>query len=130
MGVLYTLLIILGIVAAFSLYNYFRQKKILTTLTQDEFRAGYRKAQLIDVREQKEYDGGHILGARNIPMSQFKMRMKEIRKDKPVYLYCQSGLRSGRAAQQLYRKGYRQLYHLQGGFKQWTGKIKSKQSNG
>ncbi|RWR15103.1 rhodanese-like domain-containing protein [Siminovitchia fortis] len=126
MSLLYTLLIILGAVIVFSLYNYFQQKKILKTLNQDDFRAGYRKAQLIDVREQKEYEGGHILGARNIPMSQLKMRMKEIRKDKPVYLYCQSGLRSGRAAQQLYRKGYRQLYHLQGGFKQWTGKIKSK----
>ncbi|RST73799.1 rhodanese-like domain-containing protein [Siminovitchia acidinfaciens] len=126
MSLLYTLLIILGAVIAFSLFNFFQQKKVLKTLNQDEFRAGYRKAQLIDVREQKEYDGGHILGARNIPMSQLKMRMKEIRKDKPVYLYCQSGLRSGRAAQQLYRKGYRQLYHLQGGFKQWTGKIRSK----
>ncbi|GIN89595.1 rhodanese-like domain-containing protein [Siminovitchia terrae] len=126
MSLLYSLLIILGAIIAFSLFNYFKQKKILKTLTQDEFRIGYRKAQLIDVREQKEFDGGHILGARNIPMSQLKMRMKEIRKDKPVYLYCQSGLRSGRAAQQLYRKGYRQLYHLQGGFKQWTGKIKSK----
>jgi len=126
LSLLYSLLIILGAIIAFSLFNYFKQKKILKTLTQDEFRIGYRKAQLIDVREQKEFDGGHILGARNIPMSQLKMRMKEIRKDKPVYLYCQSGLRSGRAAQQLYRKGYRQLYHLQGGFKQWTGKIKSK----
>lgn len=126
MSLLYTLLIVLGAVIAFSLFNFFQQKKILKTLTQDEFRAGYRKAQLIDVREQKEYDGGHILGARNIPISQLKMRMKEIRKDKPVYLYCQSGLRSGRAAQQLYRKGYRQLYHLQGGFKQWNGKIKTK----
>lgn len=126
MGFLYTTIVLLGAIIAFSLYNYFQQKKILKTLTEDEFRAGYRKAQLIDVREQKEYEGGHILGARNIPMSQLKMRMKEIRPDKPVYLYCQSGMRSGRAAQMLYRKGYRQLYHLQGGFKKWTGKIKTK----
>ena len=52
--------------------------------------------------------------------------MNEIRPDKPVYLYCQSGLRSGRAAQTLYKKGYKQLYHLDGGFKKWTGKIKAK----
>ncbi|ONK23658.1 rhodanese-like domain-containing protein [Siminovitchia sp. FSL H7-0308] len=123
---LYTTIGLLVVVIAFSLFNYFQQKKILKTLTEDEFRAGYRKAQLIDVREQKEYDGGHILGARSIPMSQLKMRMKEIRPDKPVYLYCQSGMRSGRAAQILYKKGYRQLYHLQGGYKNWTGKIKKK----
>lgn len=123
---MYIILIILGIIIVFSLYNYFHQKKILKTLTEDEFRAGYRKAQLIDVRESNEFDGGHILGARNIPMSQLKNRMKEIRTDKPVYLYCQSGMRSGRAAQMLYKKGCRELYHLEGGFKKWTGKIKSK----
>nr|WP_062104702.1 rhodanese-like domain-containing protein [Bacillus niameyensis] len=123
---LYIILIILGIIIVFSLYNYFHQKKILKTLTEDEFRVGYRKAQLIDVREPNEFDGGHILGARNIPMSQLKNRMKEIRTDKPVYLYCQSGMRSGRAAQMLYKKGCRELYQLQGGFKKWTGKIKSK----
>lgn len=113
-------------IVGFSLYNFFRQKKILTTLSEEEFTAGYRKAQLIDVREPNEYEGGHILGARNIPMSQLKTRMNEIRPDKPVYLYCQSGLRSGRAAQTLYKKGYKQLYHLDGGFKKWTGKIKAK----
>ncbi|WP_407638877.1 rhodanese-like domain-containing protein [Bacillus niameyensis] len=123
---MYIILIILGIIIVFSLYNYFHQKKILKTLTEDEFRVGYRKAQLIDVREPNEFDGGHILGARNIPMSQLKNRMKEIRTDKPVYLYCQSGMRSGRAAQMLYKKGCRELYQLQGGFKKWTGKIKSK----
>ncbi|MET3699205.1 rhodanese-related sulfurtransferase [Bacillus oleivorans] len=120
------LLIVLGAIITYILYNYFTQKKIVKTLTQDDFISGYRKAQLIDVREPNEFDGGHILGARNIPLSQLKMRMKEVRPDKPVYLYCQSGVRSGRAARMLYRKGYRNLYHLQGGFKKWTGKIKTK----
>ncbi|CAM3955477.1 rhodanese-like domain-containing protein [Lederbergia lenta] len=126
MTAVYTLLVLLGAIIAFSLYNYFRQKKILKTLNEEEFRAGYRKAQLIDVREPNEYEGGHILGARNIPMSQLKTRMKEIRPDKPVYLYCQSGMRSGRAAQMLKKKGYNDLYHLEGGFKKWSGKVKSK----
>ena len=104
----------------------FINRKIVKTVTEEEFRAGYRKAQLIDVREANEFEAGHILGARNIPMSQMKMRMKEIRSDLPVYLYCQSGMRSGRAAQFLYRKGYKDLTQLQGGFKEWSGKIKTK----
>jgi rhodanese-related sulfurtransferase len=123
---LYFILILLAVIIAYSAFMYFYQKRIVKTLTEDEFRAGYRKAQLIDVREPNEFAGGHILGARNIPVSQLRMRMKEIRPDKPVYLYCQSGARSGRAAQMLHRKGYKDLSHLQGGFKKWSGKVKVK----
>ncbi|MDX5475692.1 MAG: rhodanese-like domain-containing protein [Bacillaceae bacterium] len=124
-----TLYVLLGISAAIIVYSIITvmyQRKIITSLTEDEFRAGYRKAQLIDVREQKEFEGGHILGARNIPVSQFKMRMKEIRPDQPVYLYCQNTMRSGRAAQVLRKNGYKDLYQLKGGFKKWGGKIKAK----
>jgi len=123
---LYSLLIIILAVIIYSLFTYFYQKRIVKTATEEEFRAGYRKAQLIDVREPNEFEGGHILGARNIPMSQLKMRMKEIRPDMPVFLYCQSGMRSARAAQFLHRRGYRDLTQLQGGFKKWTGKVKTK----
>lgn len=118
------LLIILGAILVYSVFTYLWQRRIVKALTEEEFRAGYRKAQLIDVREPDEFAGGHILGARNIPLTQLRMRMKELRKDQPIYLYCQNGLRSGRAAQMLYRKGYRNLYHLKGGFKKWTGKVK------
>ena len=126
MNSLYSLLIIILAVIIYSLFTYFYQKKIVKTATEEEFRAGYRKAQLIDVREPNEFEGGHILGARNIPMSQMKMRMKEIRPDMPVFLYCQSGMRSARAAQFLHRRGYKDLTQLQGGFKKWTGKVKAK----
>jgi rhodanese-related sulfurtransferase len=120
------LFIIIGAVIIYSVFTYFYQKRIVKTVTEEEFRAGYRKAQLIDVREPNEFDGGHILGARNIPLSQMKMRMKELRPDLPVYLYDQNGMRSARAAQFLYRKGYKDLTQLQGGFKKWSGKVKSK----
>nr|WP_318615000.1 rhodanese-like domain-containing protein [Sporosarcina sp. YIM B06819] len=123
-------LIILG-VAAVLLIGYMvimmlRLRKAVTNLTQDQFIEGYRKAQLIDVRETKDFDAGHILGARNIPYSQFRQRFKEIRPDKPVYLYDQNGGKSARAALFLKKKGYGQLFHLQGGFRLWTGKVKSK----
>ncbi|MBN6888839.1 rhodanese-related sulfurtransferase [Cytobacillus horneckiae] len=126
MSTLYFLLIIIGAIIVYSVITWLYQKRIVKTLTEQEFREGYRKAQLIDVREPNEYEGGHILGARNIPLSQLKTRLIELRQDKPVYLYCQSGMRSGRAAQLLRRKGYRDLSHLQGGFKKWSGKIKTK----
>lgn len=126
MDTLYFILILLAAIITYSVITWLYQRKIVKTLNEQQFREGYRKAQLIDVREPNEYEAGHILGARNIPLSQLKMRMKEIRSDKPVYLYCQSGMRSGRAAQTLYRKGYKDLSHLEGGFKKWSGKIKVK----
>ena len=126
MDTLYFILILLAAIITYSVITWLYQRKIVKTLNEQQFREGYRKAQLIDVREPNEYEAGHILGARNIPLSQMKMRMKEIRPDKPVYLYCQSGMRSGRAAQTLYRKGYKELSHLEGGFKKWSGKIKVK----
>ncbi|SOC27397.1 rhodanese-related sulfurtransferase [Ureibacillus xyleni] len=126
MEVLYTIAIILGLIIVYVLVNMFRLKKAVTNLTQDEFIQGYRKAQLIDVRETKEFDAGHILGARNVPSTQLRQRYKEIRPDLPVYLYCQNSGRSARAALFLKKKGYNQVYQLQGGFKTWTGKVKTK----
>jgi rhodanese-related sulfurtransferase len=124
--VLYTILIILALIIVYVVVNALRLKKAVSNLTQDQFIQGYRKAQLIDVRETKEFDAGHILGARNIPSTQLRQRYKEIRPDLPVYLYCQNSGRSARTALFLKKKGYSQLYQLQGGFKTWTGKVKSK----
>ena len=118
------LLLALIVFIVISVFRYFRQRNYLKTITEDQFREGYRKAQLIDVREPQEFKNGHILGARNIPVTQMKQRLVEIRPDKPVYLYCQSGARSQRAAQLLHKKGYKDISQLKGGFKKWTGKVK------
>ncbi|WP_036688202.1 rhodanese-like domain-containing protein [Paucisalibacillus globulus] len=118
------LLLALIVFIVISVFRYFRQRNYLKTITEDQFREGYRKAQLIDVREPQEFKNGHILGARNIPVTQMKQRLIEIRPDKPVYLYCQSGARSQRAAQLLHKKGYKDISQLKGGFKKWTGKVK------
>ncbi|WP_026674886.1 rhodanese-like domain-containing protein [Alkalihalobacterium bogoriense] len=118
---------ILAAVLVFFITKRFITPKYLTPLSQEDFIKGYRKAQLIDVREQREYEGGHILGARNIPLTQLRTRMKEIRTDQPVYLYCQSGARSKQAATVLKKKrGCEELYHLKGGFKKWSGRINKK----
>ncbi len=126
LNILITIGVILVVVIAYIGINALRLKKAVTNLTQEQFIEGYRKAQLIDVREQKEFDAGHILGARNVPSTTLRQRYKEIRPDLPVYLYCQNTGRSSRAALFLKKRGYNQIYQLQGGFRTWTGKIKSK----
>ncbi|MDM5338916.1 rhodanese-like domain-containing protein [Fictibacillus enclensis] len=118
-------LVILAAILVYLVVTALNQKRFLKTLSEEEFRAGYRKAQLIDVREPDEFKKGHILGARNIPLTQMKQRKMEIRPDKPVYLYCESGMRSARAAQFLRKNKYTDLSQLRGGFKKWTGKVKS-----
>ncbi len=126
LDILITIGVVLVVVIAYIGINALRLKKAVTNLTQEQFIEGYRKAQLIDVREQKEFDAGHILGARNVPSTTLRQRYKEIRPDLPVYLYCQNTGRSSRAALFLKKRGYNQIYQLQGGFKTWTGKIKAK----
>ncbi len=118
------IVIALVVLLAFAIFRHYRQSSHLKVLNQDDFIN--RKAQIIDVREPQEFENGHILGARNIPMTQMKQRLVEIRPDKPVYLYCQGSSRSSRAANVLRKKGYTDISLLKGGFKKWTGKIKYK----
>lgn len=120
---LYVILAIILVFAISTLIRHFQQKKYLNVLTQDEFIKGYRKAQLIDIREPQEFERGYIRGARNLPLTQMKQRLVELRPDKPVYLYGQSNNRSKRAAHLLHKRDFQELYILDGGFKKWTGKV-------
>ncbi|SDY55628.1 Rhodanese-related sulfurtransferase [Evansella caseinilytica] len=119
--------IYIALLVVLLVFIFLRLKKpgYLKTLEQDHFRENYRKAQLIDIREENEFKTGYILGARNIPLSQLRHRMNEIRPDKPVYLYCQNGSRCIQAAKILKKKrNAEDLNMLKGGFRKWSGKIK------
>lgn len=124
MSTFITIAVIIVVIIALALFNAWRAKRSVITISEEEFKAGYRKAQLIDVREKKEFESGHILGARNLPSTQIRTRFKELRKDTPIYLYCDTAGRSARVALFLKGKGYTNLYQLQGGFKKWSGKTK------
>jgi phage shock protein E len=63
-------------------------------------------AVLLDVRTPEEFSGGHLDGARNIPVDEVSQRLAEIPRDKTVVVYCRSGARSARAAGVLRRAGY------------------------
>ncbi|PWZ42993.1 rhodanese [Staphylococcus pseudintermedius] len=118
-------LIVLALVIIWMVTNFIINKRSVTELNQEEFQEGIRKAQVIDLREKADYDYGHIIGARNIPMTMFRQRYQGLRKDQPIYLVDANGIASYRAARTLKKKGYTNLYMLKGGYKKWTGKIKS-----
>ena len=73
-------------------------------------------AYIIDVREPKEYAAGHLKGAVNIPLSQFRDRIEEVPKDRPVYLHCRSSQRSYYALCELRGRGWRNMVNISGSF--------------
>lgn len=129
MDILYFILavIVIGLLlyGGYLLYLWWIGRQSATQIEATELEILRAGAQIIDVRETPEFDARHILGARNIPMSGFKQRQSEVRRDKAVYLYDDNVDFAPRAARILKKNGHNQVYILKGGFSTWGGKIKS-----
>ncbi len=78
-------------------------------------------AYLIDVREQDEWDAGHIEGAQFMPLSALMQNPAgaEIPADKDIVLYCAKGRRSQHAAEILSAQGHKNLKNMIGGYDLW-----------
>jgi rhodanese-related sulfurtransferase len=78
-------------------------------------------ALILDVRNAEEFQKGHILNARNIPLPQLDARHSDIvrYKEKPVIVACESGSRSGAAAAVLRKQGFAKVFSLSGGIAAW-----------
>lgn len=63
-------------------------------------------ATLLDVRTPAEFSSRHLEGAVNVPVDEVGARLEEIPRDRPVVVYCRSGARSARAAEELRAAGY------------------------
>ncbi len=74
---------------------------------------------LIDIREQQEWNQGYIDGARLVPLSQLHRDLNSIPRDRDVVLYCRSGSRSAHALEMLRAAGYNRAKHLKGGILAW-----------
>lgn len=71
---------------------------------------------IIDVREEHEFQAGHLKGAKNIPLSQLRQRMEEIPRNVPVYLHCRTGQRSYNAVCCLQENGFQNVWNVSGSF--------------
>lgn len=74
---------------------------------------------ILDVREQDEWDAGHIDGAVHIPMGELQARQDEIPQQQKIVTVCRSGARSGQVAAALSNAGY-DAENLDGGMQQWA----------
>ncbi|MDB8627277.1 rhodanese-like domain-containing protein [Streptococcus parasanguinis] len=87
-------------------------KEILFNDFLAKYQAG--EIQVVDVREQEEYDALHLDGVTLLPLSELLDRYTELDKDQSYYVICKSGRRSARACQFLEEQGY-DVTNVQGG---------------
>ena len=72
---------------------------------------------LLDIRSHKEYEQGHIPGAVHVPLSDIGDKVKKLKKDKELVVYCQNGNQSIWAIKRLMGMGYKNMYNLKGGYR-------------
>jgi rhodanese-related sulfurtransferase len=80
-----------------------------------------QKAVIIDVRENDEWNAGHIVGAIHIPLGEIHERVSELAKyqNQPVITQCRSGARSAKAADILSKAGFNNVHNMDGGLNAW-----------
>jgi rhodanese-related sulfurtransferase len=81
----------------------------------------HQDAIVLDVREDKEFNSGHIINSLHIPQGNLKTRLNELDKykDKPIIVSCRSGHRSGQACSLLKKQGFETVFNLSGGVMAW-----------
>ncbi|MHA8111036.1 rhodanese-like domain-containing protein [Lactobacillaceae bacterium Melli_B4] len=121
-----TILVIIIVWAAWFFFNRYRLKQVANVIDENQFNQAKRRAQIIDLRERRDFDAGHILGARSVPYSTLRQLYGDIRPDLPVILYDQGQTISTRAAIFLHKKGYHDLSVLKDGYRNWNGKTKKR----
>ncbi|MED5329722.1 MAG: rhodanese-like domain-containing protein [Planctomycetota bacterium] len=81
------------------------------------------KAQVLDVRTDQEWQGGHIAGALHIPVEAIENRLNEVPRDgRKLFVICASGGRSSSASEFLANRGFLNVANVEGGMNGWRGK--------
>jgi rhodanese-related sulfurtransferase len=85
-----------------------------------EIQEGSESPVLLDVREIFEWTEGHLPGAQHIPLGQLDERAIEVDRNRPVVVYCTSGMRSIDGSYVLKRQGFPRVSSLAGGIAGWA----------
>ncbi|TLM66841.1 MAG: rhodanese-like domain-containing protein [Deltaproteobacteria bacterium] len=75
---------------------------------------------LLDVRTLQEYRQAHLADSNLIPIDQIERRLAEIPRNRPILVYCAVGSRSAQVFSYLARRGYPEVYNLDGGIVAWA----------
>jgi len=78
---------------------------------------------VIDVRTEQEWAICRLPGARLIPLPDLERRIDELPRDRPLVVYCHSGMRSAMAAGLLHRHGLNAVSNLTGGIDAWAAQV-------
>lgn len=111
----------MGLISA--LFKKSKIKTISSNQLKDELNRTNGK-QFIDVRTKGEYKAGHIRQFKNLPLQNLETSMAKLKKEKPIYVICQSGGRSSRACKILSQAGFEKVYNVRGGMMVWNSKNK------
>ena len=81
----------------------------------------HKNALVLDVREESEFNTGHILNSRLIPLAKLEERIGELERyrEQPIVVVCRSGQRTTAACVLLGKQGFSQVYNLAGGIMAW-----------
>ena len=81
----------------------------------------HKNAFILDVRNEQEYQSGHILNAKLIPLANLNSRLGELERhrDQAIVVVCRSGQRSASACAMLSKQGFMNAYNLSGGVMAW-----------
>jgi hydroxyacylglutathione hydrolase len=91
----------------------------LSQITVETLHSMHRDLKVLDVRDQNEWEEGHIKGATHIPYYFLEQRLQELDNSQPLALICASGQRSSIASSLLQRHGFTQLFNVVGGMDAW-----------
>lgn len=89
-------------------------------ITPQELKEKLGSVTLVDVREQEEFDEGHLQGCKLIPLGELEARAPgELSKADDIVVYCAHGVRSLHGVMALRTLGFQKLRSLEGGFEAW-----------
>jgi rhodanese-related sulfurtransferase len=107
------LILVIAVVAVITIITVLKHLGLAKPDELKDILAG-KKYKFIDVRTVREFKGGAVKGARNIPVNELSQRIGKAVPNKatPILLYCHSGSRSGHAKKILVAKGYKNVFNL------------------